>query len=81
MVMNILSALFSQDTGFLSNYWRPDLLLILSIMFAFIAVIVKRETRISLPLIWSGKSLGRVRPTHHEVMARVGTEAPSTDCS
>jgi len=46
VLMNILSTPFSQDPEFLSNYRRPDLLLILSIMFAFIAVIVKRETRL-----------------------------------
>jgi hypothetical protein len=44
--MNILSPPFSQDAEFISNYRRPDLLPILLIMFAFIAVIVKRETRL-----------------------------------
>ena len=49
-VMSILSTLISQDTEIIYNFLRPDLLLILSIMFAFIAVIVKRETRPPLPL-------------------------------
>ena len=47
--MSILSPQISQHLEFLSHSWKRDVLLVLSIMFAFIGVIVKPETRLPRP--------------------------------
>jgi hypothetical protein len=61
LILSILPTLLSQDTEFLCNSLRPDLLLIPVNMFAFIAVIVKRETRLPLPLTASKSSKFKVQ--------------------